>query len=271
MGPAQTQTPKSFHFALLGDRTGETEPGVYERIWEDVAAEDPAFVVSVGDTIEDLKNTSTDAEWQQVERTLGLYRRYPLYLAPGNHDVWSQLSEQSFKKYAGHSPYYSFDYEQAHFTILDNSRSEQLSANQLKFLEQDLELHKAQPVKFIVSHRPSWLFEAALGNSNFALHQLAKKYGVQSVIAGHLHKILRVNLEGVTYLSMESSGGHLRASRKYEEGWLFGHTRVDVRGNEVVFQIEETREPYGQSRVTTLNDWGAVGLRDAPAHRRSAP
>jgi hypothetical protein len=41
----------SFRFVILGDRTGETQPSVYERVWQEAAAEDPAFVVSVGDSI----------------------------------------------------------------------------------------------------------------------------------------------------------------------------------------------------------------------------
>ena len=40
--------PDSFRFAILGDRTGEAQPGVYEQVWKEVAAESPVFVVSVG-------------------------------------------------------------------------------------------------------------------------------------------------------------------------------------------------------------------------------
>ena len=44
--------PDAFQFVVLGDRTGEAQPGVYERVWREASAEQPAFVVSVGDTIE---------------------------------------------------------------------------------------------------------------------------------------------------------------------------------------------------------------------------
>jgi hypothetical protein len=249
-----------FHFAILGDRTGEAEPGIYESVWREVAAEDPAFVVSVGDTIQGLQDASADSEWRQVEQILALYRRYPLYLAPGNHDIWSESSEGAFRKYAGHAPHYSFDYGPAHFTILDNSRSEQFSAGELAFLAKDLEAHKAQPVKFVVSHRPSWLIDVVLQRSNFAFHQLAKKYGVQYVIAGHVHETLHSDFDGISYFSVGSSGGHLRDSKKYEDGWFFGHVRVDIRGQEVVFRIEELKPPYGQGRITGPADWGVAGL-----------
>jgi hypothetical protein len=33
----------------------------------------------------------------------------------------------------------------------------------------------------------------ALQNPNFALHQLARRYGVQYVVAGHIHQTLRLD------------------------------------------------------------------------------
>ena len=257
---ASAREPDSFRFVVLGDRTGEAKPGVYERVWKDAAAERPAFVVSVGDTIEGLNDETAESEWQQVEKILSAWARFPLYLAPGNHDIWSARSEKLFQKYAGHAPHYSFDYHQAHFTILDNSRSDQLSASELTFLEEDLKEHNEQPLKFIVSHRPSWLLNAVVGDPNFRLHQIAKKYGASYVIAGHVHEMLHAELEGVDYISMVSAGGHLRASGKYEDGWFFGYAVVDVNGKGAGFRIHELGAPYGQGRSTALSDWGKAGL-----------
>jgi len=249
----------SFRFVLLGDRTGEAQPGVYERVWQQAAAENPAFVVSVGDTIQGLDDATADGEWQQVLASIRPYARIPLYLAPGNHDIWSPLSEKLFRQHAGHPPHYSFDYAQAHFTVLDNSRSDELPSAELQFLESDLEAHRGQPLKFIVSHRPFWLLNAMLANPDFALHQLAKKYGARFVIAGHIHQMLHAELEGISYVSMPSAGGHLRLSGRYEDGWFFGYTLVEVRGNDVRFAIKET-----EGRITSLKDWGPVGLAVRP-------
>ncbi|MGA3018117.1 MAG: metallophosphoesterase [Bryobacteraceae bacterium] len=265
-GPA----PDSFCFAILGDRTGEAQPGVYEQVWKEVAAESPAFVVSVGDTIEGMNDETAETEWRQVGRILELYRRLPLYLAPGNHDIWSTASERLFRQYSAHALHYSFDYGQAHFTILDNSRSEELPAEELAFLEADLKAHAGQPLKIIVSHRPSWLLNVALQNPNFALHQLARRYGVQYVVAGHVHQMLRLELEGVTYVSMPSSGGHLRLSGVYQDGWFFGHALVQVHAGSIDFQIGEVGRPRGEGRITKLTDWGMAGLVGKD-HRESPP
>jgi len=255
-----TADQPSFRFVMLGDRTGDTLPGVYEQAWQAAAAERPAFVIAVGDTIEGSDDATAQAEWQQVERVLQPYKRLPLYLTPGNHDIWSALSERLFREYAAHPPHYSFDYRQAHFTILDNSTSDELSAGEMAFLEKDLQAHAAQPVKFVFSHRPSWLINVALGNPNFALHRLAQQSGVRYVVAGHVHQMLRFQLQDVTYISMPSSGGHLRATRKYEDGWFFGYALVDLRGSDIRVQIEELKPPHGHGRVTSPMDWGMAGL-----------
>ena len=250
-----------FRFAVLGDRTGEAVTGVYEEAWRETASDHPDFIVTVGDTIQGDDDSKLEAEWRQAMQILAPYPRFPVFFTPGNHDVWSTLSAVAYQRYTKHALHYSFDYRQAHFTILDDSRSDEMPPGELAFLGQDLQLHRAQPLKFVFSHRPSWILHAVLGNPDFTFHQLAKNYGVQYVIAGHLHQMLAFNLEGIHYLSMASSGGHLRASRKYEDGWFFEHSLVTVRGNSVQFEIRELGEPFGHARVTHIEDWGAAGLK----------
>jgi Icc protein len=250
----------SFHFVILGDRTGEAQPGVYEKLWKEAAAGNPSFLISVGDSIQGLNDATADSEWRNVQSVWATYRRFPLYLAPGNHDIWSETSEALYTRYAQHPPHYSFDYGQAHFTVLDNSRSDQLPAAELSFLEQDLKAHTAQPLKFIISHRPSWILNVVLRDSGFPLHQLARKYGVQYVIAGHVHEMLHYTLDGIEYVSVPSAGGHLRASGKYEDGWFFGYTDVDVGKKTPAFHIHEM-----DGRVTSLADWSTAGLASPSA------
>ncbi len=108
------------------------------------------------------------------------------------------------------------------------------------------------------------MLNVALRNPDFPLHRLARRYGVQYVIAGHIHQMLHLELEGVTYVSMVSSGGHLRASGRYEDGWFFAHALLEVAGQKVTFRIHETGAPRGQGRITDLADWGMTGLAVKP-------
>lgn len=222
-------------------------PGVYERILKAVESEHPAFVVSVGDTIQGGNDATAESEWQAVPKLQAI----PFYPAPGNHDIWSQASEKLFVKYAGHATHYGFDYGPAHFTILDNSRTEQFSPAELAFLEEDLKAHAAQPLKCVVSHRPSWILNATFGSPDFPLHRIAKKYGVKYVIAGHIHKLAHAEIEGISYLSMPSAGGHLRDTGQYEDGWFFGYALADDTGL--------TLKPL-DAAPTPLSAWGIAGL-----------
>jgi hypothetical protein len=104
------------------------------------------------------------------------------------------------------------------------------------------------------------LLSVILGNPDFPLHQLALKYGVKYVIAGHIHQMLRFTLDGITYLSMPSAGGHLREDKAYRHGWFFAHTSVSVSDSSVRIQIHELKPPYGQGRVTNPAAWGSAGL-----------
>jgi 3',5'-cyclic-AMP phosphodiesterase len=257
---APSQAFEAFRFAVLGDRTGEAQPGVFQEALREATAENPALLLSVGDLIQGSDDATAEAEWAALEKILTPFRRYPLYVAPGNHDIWSEKSERLFRKHTGRATHYGFDYGSAHFTVLDNSRSDDFSADEMAFLETDLQTHAAQPVKFIVSHEPSWLINVVLRNTDFALHRLAKKYGVQVVLAGHVHQMLHLDLDGVSYVSMPSSGGHLRLSKKYQDGWFFAYGLVAVSGPTVHFQVEELKPPYGEGRVTTIKDWGLTGL-----------
>ena len=249
-----------FRFAIIGDRTGEAQAGVYEEAWRETTADHPDFVITVGDTIEGEDDLTMDSEWQRVLEMLAPFRKYRTFFTPGNHDVWSIASALAFEKYTRHPLHYSFNYRQAHFVVLDNSRTEQLPAEEMAFLRNDLEMNRKQTVKFVFSHRPSWLLQVVLSNPGFPFQQLVKKYGVQYVIAGHLHQMQHYQLEGITYLSMPSAGGHLRGSKKYEDGWFFAHTLVTVDGQAADFQIKELAAPFGQGRVTAPAAWGPVGL-----------
>src|SRR5215470_5496240 len=78
--PASSDTPSSkptndFRFSILGDRTGDAEPQVYERVWRDVGLLHPDFVVNVGDTIQGGNDATADAEWKALQP---LWDRYKL-------------------------------------------------------------------------------------------------------------------------------------------------------------------------------------------------
>lgn len=257
---ARLDAAESFTFVLLGDRTGDAQPGIYGRVWQAVAKEKPAFVLSAGDCIEGADDSKAAAEWREFRRELEPFRKIAFYVAPGNHDVWSDASALLFERNTGRPLHYGFDSHGAHFTVLDTSRSDQLSAEEMAFLEADLKAHAAQAVKVIISHRPWWLLDAATRNLDAPLQRLAKQYGVHTVVAGHIHQILHFELDGVTYISLPSAGGHLRLSAAYRDGWFFGYLLVNAKDGALQFTVKEAAQPDGEGRVSNLADWGMTGL-----------
>ena len=267
----QTKDTGSFRFVILGDRTGSAFPGAYEEAWKETDMDRPDFVINVGDTIQGGNDETLDPEWRHIQESLTPYRKYKLFFVPGNHDVWSLASAQAFQKYTGRPLHYSFNYGQAHFVVLDNSRSDSLPFEELSFLKRDLEANRKQKLKFVFFHRPSWIFKVLLRDPDFPLHKLALQYGVKYFVCGHIHEMLRFELDGVTYLSMASSGGHLRDPRTYEKGWFFQHTLVTVHGDAADFQIKELAAPFGGGRVTKPEDWNPAGLKKSSNDEVKAP
>src|ERR1041384_2944461 len=95
---APASDPIAIRFAILGDRTGEVQAGVFEQVWKEIDAQHPDFVIGVGDMIQGLHDNTAETEWREVKQIMQPYKKYALYLAPGNHDVWSAASEELFRQ-----------------------------------------------------------------------------------------------------------------------------------------------------------------------------
>ena len=260
---AVSQPRNDFHFTILGDRTGGAAPEVYGRVWREIALLHPDFVINVGDTIQGGNDARAEAEWTDVRRVWDRYRDFPLYLIPGNHDIWSDFSAKLFEKQTGRPASYSFNYQEAHFTVLDNSRTTDLSPEQLKFLEQDLRRHQSRRPKFVFFHKPYWLVFLKLGSGEFPLHALSRKYGVDYVISGHGHQFLRMVRDGVVYMEVGSSGaniaGALRKGEGFAQGRFYHHVWGRVKGSKVSFTVKEIDGVMGRGRMFNAGEWDANG------------
>lgn len=239
----QQAEPNSFRFVVIGDRTGRAQAGVYERVWAEADAWNPSLAISIGDSIEGGNDNRAAEEWRSLQSIWQRFARYPLHFVPGNHDVWSARSEQLYREATGKPLFYSFDHGGAHFTILDNSRSEELSNQQLSFLRRDLAAHRAQKPKIVLFHRPFWALYLKLGSGEFPLHQIVREHKVDYVISGHLHQLVQLQRDGVPYVALGSSGaGMERGLQRGEgraQGWFYQHARCTVEGGRVQCAIKE--------------------------------
>jgi len=252
-----------FQFAIVGDRTGGAHPGVYERVWREIETWHPPFVVTAGDTIEGGNDATAEAEWRQLRP---LWRRYRglIYFTPGNHDIWSPESQRIYEKETGRPAHYSFTYQDAHFTILDNSGSFSLDTREMEFLASDLERNKTHKLKFVFFHQPFWLLVLKLQNLNFPFHRLVRRYGVQYVVSAHVHQFSRMERDGIVYMVVGSSGGRLRGHdpvKDFAQGWFYQWVRVRIKGPRIEATVKEIDPPLGKGREVLGEDWGENGLK----------
>jgi hypothetical protein len=256
--------PKNdFRYSIMGDRTGGHQDQVYGRVWREIDLLHPDFVINVGDTIEGSRNHDTMAgEWRDLRPVWERYKHYPLYFTPGNHDIWSNESEALYREQSGRPVNYGFNYQDAHFTVLDNSRTTELSQEQLDFLDRDLAQNAERRPKFVFFHKPFWIRFIREGQPPVGLHAIVKKHSVEHVISGHGHQFVRLAYDGVIYMEVGSSGGRLGGLRRgegFRQGWFYHHVLVRVKGSNVNFTVKEIDGPMGEGRMFRAEDWDANG------------
>jgi Icc protein len=260
---AVTEPKNDFRFSIIGDRTGGATPQVYGRIWREIDMLHPDFAINVGDSIEGHSDARAQAEWEALHPIWQRYNHYPLYFTPGNHDIWNDASQSLYEKESRRPPFYGFNYQEAHFTVLDNSRTQTLTDEQIRFLGRDLEANKDRSPKFIFFHRPYWIVFLKLGSGEFPLHQLAKKYGVSYIISGHGHQFVRMARDGIVYMEVGSSGGSMKRGLSkgegFAQGWFYHHVWGRVKGSKVWFTVKELDPPMGKGRMFRAEDWDTNG------------
>ena len=190
----------------------------------------------------------------------------PLYFTPGNHDVFSDTSRELYVKESGRAPQYSFNYQDAHFTVLDNSQTTDLTPQeQLDFLNRDLEANKDKNPKFIFFHKPYWIPILKLGLSDFPLHKIALKYGVQHILlSGHGHQFVRIVRDGIAYMEVGSiPGGNMTAALKLGHGFTEGRFITTfggaVKGSKIELTVKEIDGIKGAGRMFKADQWDETG------------
>lgn len=222
-------------FAILGDRTGEHQDGVYPAVVAEVARMRPDFVMTVGDHIEGYTSDTVELN-KQWDEYVGEIKPLAslVHYTPGNHDITSDAQEPVFRSRVA-NPYYSFDTRGMHFVVLDNSRcetTEAFPAEQMKWLKDDLARNQGACYTMIFFHKPFWYRTLGSGNSD-ALHEVFKSNGVDAVFSGHFHNYFSSSYDGIKYTCFGTSGGdaeEMPEGLKYQFGWV----TVDGDGIHVV-------------------------------------
>ncbi|WP_299458689.1 metallophosphoesterase [uncultured Microscilla sp.] len=202
---AQQTTKTEFSFVILGDSQFNT-PALFNKIVNEVAQLSPAFVIQVGDLIKGkLQGKDTTLkQWARFKDQLLPLGNTPYYPVPGNHDVLDKKGNPLpyYKQYWGKTNY-SFDYKNAHFTILNSNdgKEAQIGKAQIKWLEKDLRKAQNKAHRMVFFHHPIYTLK-----NHEQLHTLFVKYKVKNVFYGHRHHYEYQERDGIQYVMTNATG-----------------------------------------------------------------
>lgn len=187
--------PEQFDVVIFGDPQvgrGDLAYLAHDAV-DEVAGIDAAFGVTLGDIVFD--NIGDFHAVNQVISAIGL----DWYNLPGNHDMNFDAADdagslETYKSIYGPA-YYSFDYSNVHFIVLDtiisykgqNNRleyDEGLEEKQIQFVKNDLALVSTDKLVVLLTHAP----ETSFSRGRPELFEMIKKYPHTLTVAGHDHR-----------------------------------------------------------------------------------
>jgi len=113
--------PQNFQFAVIGDRTGGSDPGgIFDRAMEQLNLLQPEFVINVGDLVEGYTDDKAKAaaEWDAIEGVIKTLEM-PFFYVVGNHDMGNDTMKQVWLERRG-ATYYHFIYHNVLFLVFNS-------------------------------------------------------------------------------------------------------------------------------------------------------
>ncbi len=193
--PPESDTTRSITFAVIGDFGGPaSQSQAHREIVNQMVRQNPELILTVGDNAyRDGTQSEIDNNWLKVWAPL--LPTTPLYPSFGNHDLRTlegRPMEETFvlphNNPANTEKYYSFDYGNIHFVILNSSQKR--DPLQKRWLEQDLASTR-QPWVFVFFHHPPY------SSGEFGDPEIRTMWGylleeyADAVFTGHDHNYQR--------------------------------------------------------------------------------
>ena len=217
----------SFKTAPLADGTGpytflvwgdtRTRHDMHRRVAEAVVKHgSPDFVLHTGDLVADGNDTSLWPVFLDIEREL--LRNTAFFPSLGNHE---RNSRDYYDFFQVTTPYYSFNWGNSHFTVLNSDLGNAASSagaretfwtEQTRWLEEDLKGSQKADFRFVVAHHPPFSAVSTRQSSNphmTALVPLLEKYNVTAGFFGHDHNYQHYFKNGINYFITGGGGAPL--------------------------------------------------------------
>jgi len=219
----------SFSFVVFGDnRDGDD---VFMDLIDKVNQEENiSFAVNTGDMV----SHGRAEEYTQYLKMISKLKTQ-LYHVPGNHD----LVGSGYKYYQKHfGPfYYSFDYKNSHFVVINNAFGGSFDHKQFSWLKNDLEETDKENI-FVFMHKPlfdpSEIYKGHVMSGRKTadeLRRLFKRNQVDYVVAGHIHGYAKGLRDGIVYVVTGGGGAPLYLPRNF--GGSHHYVRITVNGDKI--------------------------------------
>jgi hypothetical protein len=251
-----------FQFVVYGDT--RTRDDVHRKVAEAIHKyASPDFILQTGDMVADGSDSSLWPTFFAIEQPL--LRQAAYFPLLGNHE----RNDSYFYQFFGGRAYYSFNWGNAHFTILDSdlpnvapsaSARDTFWTEQTRWLEEDLQRAQNAEFRFVAAHHPPLTAVSRRQGDNphmTALMPLFEKYKVTAALFGHDHNYQHYLKNGVHYFISGGGGAPLYDVDKPPAGIT---QKVLSTENFLIVKVDgknlrvEAFEPGGETiEVTTIS------------------
>jgi len=248
--------PANFQFVVYGDN--RTRHDVHRRVVEALLKHGvPDFVLQSGDMVENGADTSLWPIFFDIERAL--LSKAAFFPTLGNHERNNHLYYEFFDQTL---PYYSFDWGQAHFAVINSDIGNAAASRpakatfweeQTRWLEDDLAKSQDSAFRFVMAHHPPMTAVARRQGDNpemTALMPMFERLHVTAGLFGHDHNYQHYLKNGVHYIIAGGGGAPLYDVDKPPAGIT---QKVASTENFVWFKVMEKSahvEAYSPDGVT---------------------
>ncbi len=220
----------NFSFAVMGDNKNSFK--IFKKMLKDIDNGRCAFAVDAGDLVFDGEKEKYRIFYNMIKN-----EKTPFLAAVGNHDIGEGGAENYFDIFGKF--YYSFDYRNSLFIILDDANEERIDAAQMKWLEEQLQ--KNYQHKFVFLHVPPFDPRPELSHSLSdkqnaqEFMDLMEKYKPDIVFTSHIHAYFDEMRNGINYVITGGAGSELWGT---DPDHYFNHyVKVEVNGDKISKEV----------------------------------
>lgn len=219
-----------FTFAVMGDSQDGSK--TFKKILKDIDNDHYIFAIDNGDLVFDGEKAKYRTFYNMIKNV-----QTPFLVAIGNHDIKEGGAENYFDIFGKF--YYSFDYGNSLFIVLDDANEKTIDAVQMGWLEEQLQ--KNYQHKFVFLHVPLFdprpRVDKSLKNKQNVQEFMAlmEKYKPDVVFSSHIHAYFDEMRNGVNYIITGGAGSELWGT---DPDHYFNHyIKIEVNGDKVSKEV----------------------------------